>query len=123
MAKWPSGFHPRSDGFGVKTQFGVASYPGQSQPKTLLPVLKDVCTRYYNSLKLAFAEGHCDSAQCAKEGSESNWRSPGLRKLRETLNTPNLQQFMGDLSTKIGVQGLVRPFLSMKSLSWASSLE
>lgn len=28
------------------------------------------CTRYYNSLKLAFAEGHCNSARCAGEGPD-----------------------------------------------------
>ena len=31
--------------------------------------LQDQCTRYYNSLKLAFAEGHCNSARCAAEGA------------------------------------------------------
>lgn len=31
-------------------------------------VAQDQCTTYYNSLKLAFAEGHCNSARCASEG-------------------------------------------------------
>ncbi|CAJ1364501.1 unnamed protein product [Effrenium voratum] len=30
----------------------------------------EVCGRYYNALKLAFAEGHCNSARCAKEGPD-----------------------------------------------------
>ena len=37
---------------------------------------QEQCTRYYNSLKLAFAEGHCNSARCAGEGHRDWWIGP-----------------------------------------------
>ena len=35
---------------------------------------QDQCTTYYNSLKLAFAEGHCNSARCASAGGHPGWK-------------------------------------------------
>lgn len=44
------------------------SYLCGDAPFQCLETNLDQCTTYYNSLKLAFAEGHCNSARCASAG-------------------------------------------------------
>mmetsp|Transcript_78478 Transcript_78478/g.123772 ORF Transcript_78478/g.123772 Transcript_78478/m.123772 type:complete len:613 (-) Transcript_78478:36-1874(-) len=51
------------------------------------------CTRYYNSLKLAFAEGHCNSARCAGEG-------PDCARMVDYLSQPDKFYYGEELRNK-----------------------